>query len=47
MTFLWLIVWLIGDTPPLHQWNVWLVSLIICVVIDGVVIDLLEAKDTV
>lgn len=34
MTFLWLIVWLIQDTPALHQWNNWLIALIVCVVID-------------
>lgn len=34
MTILWLIVWLVKDTPSLHQWNNWLIALIICAVLD-------------
>lgn len=34
MTFIWLIVWLIQGTPALHQWNAWLVSLLICLALD-------------
>lgn len=29
----WLIVWLISGTPALHEWNGWLVSLIVCAVL--------------
>jgi hypothetical protein len=31
---LWLIVWLVSGTPPLHEWNGWLISLIVCAVFD-------------
>jgi hypothetical protein len=34
MTIIWLLVWLIKDTPELHQWNAWLVALIICLIGD-------------
>jgi hypothetical protein len=34
MTIIWLIVWLVSGTPPLHQWNAWLVSLIVVLVLD-------------
>ncbi len=34
MTILWLIFWLLSNTPPVHQWNAWLIGLIVCVVID-------------
>lgn len=36
MTLLWLGVWLLQGTPQLHQWNNWLVSLIIVLVVDAV-----------
>lgn len=34
MTVIWLIVWLLYNTPALHQWNNWLIALIVCVAID-------------
>lgn len=34
MTIIWLIVWFIKDTPELHQWNTWLITLIICLALD-------------
>lgn len=34
MTVIWLIVWLIEGTPELHQWNNWLVALLICLAVD-------------
>lgn len=34
MTLIWLLVWLIEGTPYLHEWNAWLVSLIVCLLID-------------
>lgn len=33
MIFIWLIVWLISGTPPLHHWNAWVISLIVCAII--------------
>lgn len=30
MLLIWLIVWLLAGTPALHEWNAWLVTLIIC-----------------
>lgn len=35
MVFWWFIVWFIAGTPPLHQWNAWLVSLIVCILCAG------------
>jgi hypothetical protein len=29
----WFIVWWIAGFPALHEWNAWLVSLIICAVL--------------
>lgn len=29
----WLIIWLAEGAPALHEWNGWLVSLIICAVL--------------
>lgn len=34
MTLLWLLVWLCYNTPALHQWNNWLIALIVCVICD-------------
>lgn len=34
MTFLWLILWLLSDTPKIEQWNNWAIALIVCVIID-------------
>ena len=34
MTVLWLIVWLLKDTPEVYAWNSWLVALVVCVVVD-------------
>lgn len=34
LTVIWLIVWLLHDTPPVHAWNSWLVALIVCLIID-------------
>lgn len=34
MTFIWLIVWLVSDTPELHSWNNWAIALIVCLAID-------------
>lgn len=34
MTFLWFIFWLLSGTPQLHQWNAWLIALIVCIVLD-------------
>lgn len=34
MTVLWLFVWLIQDTPAVHAWNEWLVSLLVCGFLD-------------
>lgn len=34
MTFIWLIVWLCSSAPQLHEWNAWLVSLLVCAGID-------------
>ncbi len=34
MTLIWLLVWLIKGTPALHEWNAWLVSLIIMLAFD-------------
>ena len=33
LLLIWLIVWLLSDTPPLEPWNAWLVSCIICTVL--------------
>lgn len=41
-TIIWLIVWLIYETPQLEQWNNWLIALIVCVVID--VLSMLDQK---
>jgi hypothetical protein len=30
MILLWLFVWWCYHTPPLHEWNGWLVSMIVC-----------------
>jgi hypothetical protein len=35
MTFLWLIIWLLSNTPQLHQWNKWLIGLLVCLAIDA------------
>lgn len=29
MTLVWLIVWLIYGHPALHEWNIWLVTLLL------------------
>lgn len=34
MSVIWLVVWLIKDTPQLHQWNNWAIALAICLAID-------------
>lgn len=37
MTFLWLIVWLLKDTPSVDfsgEWNNWAIALVVCAVID-------------
>lgn len=34
MTIIWLIVWLIHDTPAVHDWNGWMVALVVCIIID-------------
>jgi len=34
VTFFWLLVWLFSGAPALHQWNAWLVALIVCAIID-------------
>lgn len=28
----WLIIWAVSGAPALHEWNGWLVSLIICAI---------------
>jgi hypothetical protein len=30
---LWMLCYLIGGTPALHEWNVWLVTLIVAAVL--------------
>lgn len=32
--FIWLFVWLVNHHPSLHDWNVWVVSLLVCGAID-------------
>jgi hypothetical protein len=34
MTVLWLLVWLVKDTPPVADWNNWMVALVVCLAID-------------
>ena len=41
MTVLWLIVWLVSNTPqvqfkgePIAEWNNWAIALAVCLVID-------------
>lgn len=31
MIIVWLILWLTHGTPALHEWNVWLVTLILSI----------------
>ena len=35
MTVFWLIVWAIDGAPALHQWNAWLIALLVCIVADA------------
>lgn len=35
MTFWWLVVWLCSGAPGLHQWNAWLIALIVVLLIDA------------
>lgn len=34
LLLIWLAAWLASGTPSVHEWNNWLVALIICGVID-------------
>ena len=34
ITLIWLIVWLVQGTPTVEPWNAWLVSLLVCIIID-------------
>lgn len=34
MTVLWFFCWLMSNTPKLHEWNNWLLALIVCIIID-------------
>jgi hypothetical protein len=34
MSFIWTIVWLIAGTPGLHEWNGWIISLLVCAGLD-------------
>lgn len=37
MTFIWLIVWLVKDTPSIDtsgDWNNWAIALVVCIAID-------------
>jgi hypothetical protein len=43
MTMVWLVVWLINHTHPLHRWNGWLVALLVCLAID--LLGIFEASD--
>lgn len=34
MTFFWIFVWLLNDTPEVHAWNNWAIALALCLAID-------------
>lgn len=34
MTVLWLIIWLVNETPQVFMWNNWAIGLAICLIID-------------
>lgn len=34
MTVIWLIVWLFQSTPPVGDWNSWMIALVICAGLD-------------
>lgn len=34
MIFIWLLLWWMHHFPALHQWNEWLVGLIVCAALD-------------
>ena len=34
MTFIWLVIWLIANVPPVELWNGWAVALAVCMFVD-------------